>query len=264
MVRVTMLGCGGSAGVPQLGGVDGTGDWGACDPAEPRNRRTRSSIVLQGDGDERLLIDSSPDMRAQLLACGVPRVDAILFTHAHADHVLGIDDIRILNRIAKRPIDAFAEPKTMAELDRRFDYAFKEWTTQPNFFRPALVKRPIAFGDLVETCGLRLQTFEQDHGYISTMGLRVGSLGYSTDVATLNDRAFTILSGVDTWIVDCFQRTHHTTHANIEQVITWFDQVKPRRMILTHMGFDIDWAWLQRNLPSGIEPGFDGMVIDAP
>lgn len=262
MVEVTILGCGGSAGVPQIGGADGTGDWGACNKNEPRNRRTRSSIVLQGEGGDRLLIDSSPDMRAQLIACAVPRIDAILFTHAHADHVLGIDDIRILNRIAKRPIDAFAEITTLGELDRRFDYAFKQWTTQPQFFRPVLIKRPIAFGDVVETCGLRLQTFEQDHGFLSTIGFRVGGFAYSTDVAALDERAVGILAGVDTWIVDCFQRGKHTTHANVEQVIAWFGQLKPRRMILTHMGFDLDWTWLKKCLPPGIEPGFDGMRID--
>ena len=263
MITVTMLGCGGSAGVPQIGGSDGAGDWGACDPNEKRNRRTRSSIVIQAESGERLLIDSSPDMRAQLLACGVSRVDAILFTHAHADHVLGIDDIRILNRLIGRPIEAFAEPKTMAELDRRFDYAFKEWTTQPHFFRPSLVKHLIEFGDTVETCGLRVQTFEQDHGFLSTIGMRIGGFGYSTDVATLDARAFAILEGVDTWVVDCFQRRHHTTHANVDQVIAWFEQVKPRRMILTHMGYDLDWGWLQKRLPAGIEPGYDGMLIES-
>ena len=259
-----MLGCGGSAGVPQLGGVDGTGDWGACDKTETRNRRTRSSIVIQGEAGERLLIDCSPDMRAQLLACAVPRVDAILFTHAHADHVLGIDDIRILNRLVKRPIEAFAEPRTIAELVRRFDYAFKEWTTQPQFFRPVLIERPIGFGDIVETCGLRVRTFEQDHGYLSTIGVRVDGFGYSTDVVTLDERAFAVLEGVDTWVIDCFQRGRHSTHANVDQVITWFEQVKPRRMILTHMGYDLDWAWLQKRMPAGIEPGFDGMLIESP
>ena len=261
-MKVVILGCGGSAGVPQLGGADGTGDWGACDPHEPRNRRTRSSIVIEGEAGERLLVDSSPDMRTQLLACGVPRIDAILFTHAHADHVLGIDDVRILNRIVKRPLDAFAEPRTMAELERRFDYAFNDWTTEPHFFRPVLVKRPVAFGDLVETCGMRIQTFEQDHGLLPTMGLRVGGFGYSTDVVTLDARAVALLDGVDTWVVDCFQRRRHTTHANVEQVIAWFGQVKPRRMVLTHMGFDIDWAWLQARLPPGIEPAYDGLVVE--
>src|SRR5579875_1284417 len=155
-MRVTVLGCGGSAGVPTIGGADGRGDWGACDPEEPRNRRTRASIVIENGQGLRLLVDASPDMRAQLLACAVPRIDAILFTHAHADHVLGIDDIRILNRIARRPLDAFAEPRTVAELRRRFDYAFRDWEG-PHFFRPVLLPRPLAFGDVIETCGLRLQ-----------------------------------------------------------------------------------------------------------
>ena len=261
MPRVVMLGCGGSAGVPQLGGVDGTGDWGACDPAEPRNRRTRSSIVIDGPGGERLLIDSSPDMRSQLLACGIPRIDAILFTHAHADHVLGIDDIRILNRIVKRPIEVFLETRTMGELQRRFDYAFKEWTP-PHFFRPVLKPRVIEFGDAVEICGLPVQTFEQDHGFLPTMGLRIGGFAYSTDVVTLNQRALSILAGVDTWVVDCFQRQRHTTHANVEQVIAWYEQIKPRRMVLTHMGYDIDWAWLKAHLPAGIEPAHDGLVLE--
>ena len=258
-----MLGCGGSAGVPQLGGADGTGDWGACDPLEPRNRRTRSSIVIEGPHGQRLLVDASPDMRAQLLACAVPRIDAILFTHAHADHVLGIDDIRILNRIAKRPLQAFAEARTMAELSRRFDYAFKEWR-EPQFFRPVLVPLEVAFGDVIESCGVRLQTFEQNHGFLSTMGLRAGSFAYSTDVVTLGAGALALLEGVDTWVVDCFQRQRHTTHANVDQVIAWYERIKPRRMVLTHMGFDIDWGWLKARLPPGIEPGYDGLVLDTP
>ena len=261
MPVVTILGCGGSAGVPQLGGPDGTGDWGACDPAEPRNRRTRSSIVITGQGGERLLVDASPDMRAQLLACAVPKIDAILFTHAHADHVLGIDDIRILNRIAGRPLDAFAEGRTMAELHRRFDYAFKEWT-QPHFFRPVLVPRAVAFGEAIETAGLLVQTFEQDHGFIPTMGLRVGGFGYSTDVVKLDPAALERLAGVEVWVVDCFQRRAHTTHANVDQVVAWFEQLKPRRMVLTHMGYDVDWAWLKAKLPPGIEPAYDGLTLD--
>lgn len=264
MPRVVMLGCGGSAGVPQIGGADGFGDWGACDPAEPRNRRTRSSIVIEGPGQAgRLLVDTSPDMRAQLLACGVPRIDAILFTHAHADHVLGIDDVRILNRVAGKPIDAFATERTMAELDRRFDYAFRPWQP-PHFFRPVLVPRTVQFGDVIETLGLRVQVFEQDHGFLPTLGLRVGGFGYSTDVVKLDETALAVLEGVDTWVVDCFQRQAHTTHANLEQVVAWCERVRPRRVVLTHMGFDVDWAWLQKRLPPGFEPGHDGLVLDVP
>ncbi len=261
MPRVTILGCGGSAGVPQIGGGDGRGDWGACDPAEPRNRRTRSSILIESDTGERLLVDTSPDMRTQLLACGVPRVDAILFTHAHADHVLGIDDVRILNRLVDRPIEAFATPETLAELDKRFDYAFKPWSQQ-YFFRPVLTPQAIQPGQTVEIAGLRVQVFEQDHGFMPTLGLRIGGFGYSTDVAILDDRALDTLAGIDTWVVDCFQRQAHKTHANLEQVLTWADRLQPRRVVLTHMGYDIDWSWLKRRLPPHMEPAYDGMVLE--
>ena len=259
-LRVVMLGCGGSAGVPQIGGADGFGDWGACDPNQPRNRRTRSSIVIEGPAG-RLLVDTSPDMRHQLLTCGIPRIDAILFTHAHADHVLGIDDVRILNRVANKPLDTYATERTLAELDRRFDYAFKPWQP-PHFFRPVLVPHTIKFGDTIDVVGLQVQVFEQDHGYLSTLGLRVGGFGYSTDVVKLNDAALAILKGVDTWIVDCFQRQAHTTHANLEQVVAWCERIRPRRVILTHMGFDIGWGWLQKKMPKGIEAGYDGLVLE--
>ncbi len=263
MLRVTILGCGGSAGVPQLGGADGRGDWGACDPKEPRNRRTRSSIVVQRDDGERLLVDTSPDLREQLLACGVPRIDAVLFTHAHADHVLGIDDIRILNRLIGRPLDAWATARTHGELERRFDYAFKPWQP-PQFFRPALVPRLVEPGETIETAGLTVRVFEQDHGYLPTLGLRIGGFGYSTDVARLDEAALIALEGVDTWVVDCFQRRAHHTHANLDQVIAWTERLRPRRTVLTHMGYDIDWGWLTRRLPPGIEPGHDGLVLEVP
>jgi len=262
MPRVTMLGCGGSAGVPQIGGADGRGDWGACDPAEPRNQRTRSSIVIEDQGG-RVLVDTSPDMRHQLLSCGIAAIDAVLFTHAHADHTLGIDDVRILNRVAGRPLEAFTTERTMAELDKRFDYAFKPWQP-PTFFRPVLVPQLVEAGQTVVAGGVEIRLFEQDHGFMPTLGLRVGDFGYSTDVVRLDEAAFDVLTGVDTWIVDCFQRQGHNTHANLEQVLRWVDRLKPRRTVLTHMGHDLDWAWLVDQLPPGIEPGVDGLVLDIP
>jgi phosphoribosyl 1,2-cyclic phosphate phosphodiesterase len=260
-MRVTILGCAGSAGVPQLGGLDGTGDWGNCDPSEPRNRRTRSSIVIQSAGGEALLVDTGPDMRAQLLANGVPRVDSILFTHAHADHITGLDDVRILNRIINRPLSAYGTQRTLDELARRFDYAFKPWTP-PLFFRPVLEPQVVAFGDTVATAGLTVQVFEQDHGYQPTLGLRVGPFGYSTDVVTLSDAAFDILAGVDTWVVGCFQRASHSTHASLTRVLEWAARLGARRTVLTHMGPDMDWGWLQANLPPGVEPAMDGLVLE--
>ncbi len=248
--------------MPQIGGADGRGDWGACDPNEVRNRRTRSSVVIEGDGG-RLLVDTGPDLREQLLACAVPQVDAVLFTHAHADHVLGLDDVRILNRLIGRPLDAYATERTLMELDRRFDYAFKPWTP-PHFFRPVLVPHAVQFGETIAVAGHAVRTFEQDHGFLPTMGLRVGGFGYSTDVVKLPEESLAALEGVDTWVVDCFQRQAHTTHANLDQVVAWAERIRPRRVVLTHMGYDVDWAWLQKRMPPGFEPGHDGLVLEIP
>jgi phosphoribosyl 1,2-cyclic phosphate phosphodiesterase len=260
-LRVTLLGTGGSAGVPLIGGPDGAGDWGACDAADPRNNRTRSSIVLQGEVGT-MLVDTSPDLRTQLLACRVRQVDAILFTHAHADHVTGLDDVRILNRIAGKPLDAFATPATLEELQRRFDYAFRPWQ-KPNFFRPVMHPCPVAPGDTFEAAGLTVTVFDQDHGFVRTLGLRVGGFGYSTDAVELDAAAFAALAGVDTWVVGCFQRQGpHHTHAWLDRVYEWTELLRPRRTILTHMGVDMDYGWLEANLPAGIEPGHDGQTIE--
>ena len=261
-MRVTVLGCGGSAGVPMIGGADGAGDWGACDPMEPRNVRSRSSIVIESDG-ARLLVDTAPELRVQLLACRVPAVDAILYTHAHADHITGIDDVRILNRIANRPLEAFATRRTLEELGRRFGYAFRPWEP-PNFFRPVLEPREVAPGQTVRMAGMAVRLFEQDHGYAPTLGLRIGGFGYSTDVVALDEAALDTLSGVDTWLVGCFCRAPHPTHAHVDPVLDWAARIGARRTVLTHMGNDMDFATLLRRLPAGIEPGYDGQVLEAP
>jgi phosphoribosyl 1,2-cyclic phosphate phosphodiesterase len=262
VIRVTLLGTGGSAGVPMIGGADGHGDWGVCDPAEPRNRRTRASILVEG-GQGALLVDTGPDMRAQLLACGVRRVDAVLFTHAHADHITGLDDVRILNRIVGKPLPAIATAATLAELALRFDYAFKPWQP-PGFFRPVLEAQPAAPGNTVTIAGLRVRLFDQDHFTTRSLGLRIGGFGYSTDAVALDEAAYAALAGVDTWVVGCFQRAPHRTHAWLARVLEWAARVGARRTVLTHMGTDLDWAWLLQHLPPGVEPGFDGLVLAAP
>jgi phosphoribosyl 1,2-cyclic phosphate phosphodiesterase len=261
-MRVILLGTGASAGVPMIGGVDGGGDWGVCDPREPRNRRSRSSIVVEGDTKQRILVDTSPDMRSQLLDCRIPSIDAVLFTHAHADHIVGMDDVRILNRIVGRPLDAFATQGTLDELTNRFAYVFRPWQP-PGFYRPVLEGRVVAPGQTITAAGMTIDLFSQNHGRVETLGLRVGPFGYSTDVVALDEAAFAVLKGVDTWVVGCFLRTErHTTHANLTQVLEWVRRLRPRRTVLTHMGTDMDWDWLNANLPPGVEPGYDGMVLD--
>ena len=257
-----MLGCGGSAGVPMIGGVDGGGDWGACDPTEPRNRRTRSAIVIEA-GQGALLVDTGPDLREQLLACKIKQIDAILYTHAHADHITGLDDVRILNRIAGRPLPAYAQAETLAALTTRFPYAFVPWE-KPNFFRPVLVAEPIAAGNTLNLLGMSIRLIDQDHGFSRTLGLRVGKFAYCTDVVALDAVAMQALQGLDTLIVDCFQRQPHRTHARLSIVQDWVRELRPTRTILTHMGPDMDWSWMQRTLPAGIEPGYDGLVVNLP
>jgi phosphoribosyl 1,2-cyclic phosphate phosphodiesterase len=260
-MKVTLLGTGGSAGVPLIGGADGSGDWGDCDPSEPKNRRTRSSIVVEGSDKQRLLVDTSPDLRNQLLDCRIAGIDAVLFTHPHADHIAGIDEVRILNRIANRPLPAYASADTLLELTRRFGYAFRPWVP-PYFHGPVFEAKTIAPGDVFEAAGLRVCVFTQSHGRVETLGMRIAGFGYSTDVVALNDQAFEALEGVDTWVVDCFQRhLPHWTHADLGTVIRWVNTLKPRRTVLTHMGTEMDWAWMQANLPAGIEAGFDGMEL---
>jgi phosphoribosyl 1,2-cyclic phosphate phosphodiesterase len=261
-MKVTLLGTGGSAGVPMIGGADGAGDWGACDPAELRNRRTRSSIVIEDSDNHRLLVDTSPDMRDQFLASRVRGADAVLFTHAHADHISGMDDVRILNRIAGRPLEAFATQSTLDEITRRFGYVFAPWDGR-GFYRPVLTAKPVVPGETIHSLGLEVRLFSQGHGRIETLGLRIGPFGYSTDVVRLDDLAFEALAGVDTWVVGCFLRHDtHTTHANLRAVLGWVDRLRPRRTVLTHMGPDMDWDWLRANLPAGVEAGFDGMTIE--
>jgi phosphoribosyl 1,2-cyclic phosphate phosphodiesterase len=259
-VRIRILGCGGSTGVPTLGGADGRGDFGACDPAEPRNLRTRASIVI-GAPEGNILVDTGPDMRAQLLANGIARIDGIIFTHAHADHITGLDDVRLLNRLVNKPLPGLATASTSKQLIQRFDYAFRPWTP-PGFYRPVIDLQVIEAGARFELCGARVQTFDQDHHVMQTLGLRIGDFAYSTDVVRLDEAAFAALAGIDTWLVGCFQRAPHFTHAHLELVLAWCKRLCVRRAVLTHMGIDMDWAWLCRHLPSGVEPAHDGMILD--
>jgi phosphoribosyl 1,2-cyclic phosphate phosphodiesterase len=263
VLRVTILGCGGSGGVPLLGGAGEGGEWGDCDPTEPRNRRTRTSALVTGPDGGRLLIDAGPDLRQQLLANRVARFDAVIFTHAHADHILGIDDLRQVNRNTGRAIDAYATRTTHQKLDDRFDYAFIG-PTPPFFYRPALEPIRVTYGEQYEIARMTVSLFRQDHGVMDTLGLRIGRFAYSTDVVTLPEESLAALEGVDTWVVGCFQRGPHKVHANLDQVLDWVERLKPRRTVLTHMGPAMDYAALLRDLPPGVEPAHDGLTLEIP
>jgi phosphoribosyl 1,2-cyclic phosphate phosphodiesterase len=255
-MKITMLGCGPSAGVPLIGGR-----WGACDPSNPKNRRTRPSVLVESAGVA-VLIDTSPDLRAQLLAAGIGRIDAVLFTHDHADHVHGIDDLRTVYRNRQRqPMDAYADPATLAALRRRFGYLFEGEAPPEALYRPILVPHEINGPFTVGPH--RIVPFEQDHGICMSLGFRIGRFAYSTDVVEFNERAFAALDGVELWIVDCLRAGEaHPTHAHLDKTLGWIRRVRPRRAIFTHMNHEADFDALAKLCPPGVEPGYDGLVAE--
>ncbi len=255
-MKITMLGCGISTGVPTIGP-----DWGRCDPTDRRNRRRRASVLIESRG-KTVLIDMSPDLREQLLDAGVARIDAILLTHAHADHLHGIDDLRAINRLMKRAIPLYATAGTLAEIGRRFGYALKPVPPGEHFFKPTLAPHEIA--GPFEAAGLPVVPFAQDHGFSTTLGFRIGGFGYSTDVTELGENAFQALAGIDVWFVDFLRREPHPTHSHLAKTLAWIARVGPGRAVLTHMDQSLDYRELAAELPAGVEPGQDGLVIDLP
>ena len=259
-MKLTILGCGGSGGVPTIGDK-----WGACDPGNPKNRRLRASILVSHD-DTTLLVDTSPDMRQQLLSAGIGELDAVLYTHTHADHTHGIDDLRLINRNMGCAIDVYASKESLKEMGRRFDYVMEppDPRAKGHFYKPCVnameINGPFTVGPL------KVTSFTQGHGFMNSLGFRFDagdvSAAYSTDVVTLDDAAFATLEGVGVWIVDCLRIRPHTTHAHLDLALEWIERVKPRRAVLTHMTHDFDYAALAEFLPSGVEPAYDTMAIE--
>lgn len=252
-MKVTILGSGAAGGVPSI-----SRGWGSCDPAQPRNRRRRPSILVE-DGETRILVDTSPDCRDQLLDAGVQRLSGVLYTHDHADHLHGIDDLREVNRAMQAPLPIFAAPEVMESIRTRFPYVLGSVEEGQTIYKPML--EPHEINGTFAVGGMTVVPYDQDHGYLRTLGFRFGDFAYSTDVVELPEASFAALAGIDTWVVGCLTFAPHPTHAHLDLVLEWIARVRPRRAFLTHMTPSMDYDSLRVRLPAGVEPAYDGMVI---
>lgn len=262
-LQVRILGCGSSGGVPRIGN-----DWGACDPSESRNRRSRCSILIRSwapgaTQPTLILIDTSPDMREQLLAARIDRLDAVVLTHEHADQCHGIDDLRALVIRHRKRLPVHMDVYTAGIIGRRFDYCFEGAGSYPAILdkqidlEPGQPTRIEGIGGPVDILSL-----EQDHGGVPSLGFRIGSFAYCNDVVRLSDETLDRLMGLDTFVTDALRRAPHPTHANLDQALAWISRLKPRRSVLTNLHVDLDYAQLRAELPKNVEPAFDGLELE--
>ena len=252
-IEVTILGCGSSGGVPLIGNI-----WGPCDPNDSRNIRRRVSILVKKN-KKTFLVDTSPDLRMQMLDAKVKDVDAVLYTHSHADHVHGIDDLRAFcwQRKDNKPLPIYSDQYTIDQITNRFDYAFE------NKYGPAvpsLAANTISIGNNTIQ-GVNVEAIKQIHGKGFSLGYRFDNVAYSTDVNNLPNESMEQLKDLDLWIVDCVRYEPHYSHSHFDQTISWIKQLKPKKAILTHMGHWLDYNDLKNKCPDNVEPGIDGMVI---
>ena len=259
--QITILGCGSSGGVPRVGG-----DWGACDPKDPKNRRRRCSILVERfAGDERtvVLVDTSPDLREQLLMTGTTRLDGILMTHAHADHVHGIDDVRPLVIKMKRQIGVFMDLPTDELVRSRFDYIFE--TPEGSNYPPLLDPYTLTAGEACSISGpggaVEAMPFRLEHGEMDALGFRFGDVAYTPDLNAVPEESYDALRGLDIWIIDALRYTSHPSHLTVEEALALIRDLKPKRAILTNLHTDLDFERLRSELPKGVEPAYDGMQI---
>ena len=252
----TLLGCGSSGGVPRIGN-----NWGHCDPLNSRNRRRRCSLLIElhgPNGTTRALIDSSPDLREQLLSAQVDTLDGVLYTHAHADHVNGLDDLRVVYINRRMPVPVWADRPTCDALLERFSYAFSQPEESPY---PAILKLNELNGPVtVEGAGgpIKLTPFPVCHGQIDSLGYRIGRLAYLPDVSDIYPDSWKFVEHLDCWIVDSLRRAPHPSHTHLDNTLSWISQVAPRRAVLTNMHTDLDYQTVLEETPSNVEPGYDG------
>ncbi|WP_309603552.1 MBL fold metallo-hydrolase [Sphingomonas sp.] len=252
-MKVRILGCGTSSGVPRIGN-----DWGTCDPAEPRNRRTRSSILIDSAG-EQLLVDCGPDMREQLLAAETADLAGVIVTHDHADHCHGIDDLRQIAHHTGAPVPLHARADTLQHLAKRFAYAFEGTPLYPAVISPKPLGETLALGSAT------LTFVDQPHGGITSLGIRVEEgghvLGYAIDFHDITDAMRALYAGIDLWICDCLRRRPHPTHAHLDAVLGWARDLGIGQLLLTHLDKSMDYATLVRELPDWAAPAFDGQEV---
>ncbi|ODT80302.1 MAG: phosphoribosyl 1,2-cyclic phosphodiesterase [Pelagibacterium sp. SCN 64-44] len=263
-IIATILGCGSSGGVPRIGN-----DWGICDPHNPRNRRRRCALLIEGwcNGVEqptRILIDTGADLREQLLDAQVDRVDAVFYTHEHADHTHGIDDLRVLALHNRRRVDVYFTPECGARLREAFGYCFT--TPAGSNYPPILNAHEIEPGDIVAVEGpggtLELRSFLQLHGDINSLGFRIHDFAYSCDLSGFPESAHPAISGLALWIIDALRPTPHPSHLSLPETLDLIARFRPRQAVLTDMHIDIDYATSDAETPDNVTPAFDGMQID--
>ncbi len=252
-MKLRILGSGTSSGVPRIGP-----DWGACDPADPRNRRTRASLLVEHDGF-RVLIDTSPDLREQLLDAGVAAVDAVIWTHDHADHCHGIDDLRQIFHARGSPVPCYARPDVLSALRHRFGYVFAGRSGYPAVVEAHELPERLTLGDIDVT------TVDQPHGRITSVGLRFEAAGraagYATDFHELTSAMRTLYTGLDFWILDALRYAPHPTHPTVAAALGWVAELRPGRAAFIHMDHTLDYQRLAAALPDNVEPGFDGLEV---
>ena len=273
ILRFTMMGCGSSPGTPRI-----SGDWGNCNPANPKNRRTRCSLLVERigpNGTTTVVVDTGPDFRQQMLSAGVTSLDGVLYTHSHADHIHGIDDLRGYALVQRERIQVYADEPTGQHLEKSFGYCFQ--SPKGSMYPPILEMNQITAGELVTIEGeggpIHALPIIQTHGHINSLGFRFGAFegsdiplpggfGYSPDVSDIPDDQIDKFRDLDVWVVDALQYKAHISHFSLEDALGWIEMLKPKRAILTHMHTPLDYDTVYNETPRHVEPGFDGLVVE--